>query len=58
MLTSRGMRFPARFTVIREGDLWIGTLDPQPDLKIDHKNPPRRKKKPDLASLAKEAEKL
>lgn len=57
-LTSHGMHFPARFTVTQENGLWIGTLDPQPKQVIDPRKPPRRKKKPDLASLAKEAELL
>ena len=55
-LVSHGMRFPARFTMVRSDDVWIGTLDPQPKQQIDSKKPPRRKKKPDMQSLAKEAE--
>ena len=54
-LTQHEMHFPARFTVIHENDLWIGTLDPQPEPKSVLKKPPRRKKKPDLKRLAEEA---
>ena len=58
LLTAQGMGFPARFTVKRIDDLWVGTLDPQPPKKINADKPPRRRKKPDIESLAKEAAKL
>lgn len=54
-LTEHGMHFPARFTVTRENDLWIGKLDAQTEPKTILKKPPRRKKAPDLKSLAEEA---
>lgn len=55
ILTSHGMRFPARFSITYENDMWIGILDPQSEKPVNPRKPPLRKKKPDLMSLAKEA---
>lgn len=54
----KGMVFPARFVMVREEDMWIGTLEPQKKAQADLKKLPVRKKKPDLASLAGEAARL
>ncbi len=53
--TDQGMQFPARFTMKFENDMWVGTLNPQPNPEYRLKRPPRRKKVPDLESLEKEA---
>ena len=57
-LTKHNMTFPARFTVEKDADRWIATLVPQQKPIADFRKMPKRKKKPDLEALAKEAESL
>ena len=57
-LTKHNMIFPARFSVVKDEDKWIATLVPQRRPMADVRKMPKRKKKPDLDALAKEAESL
>ncbi len=55
ILTQHGLRFPAHFSVEKDNEKWYAHYEQNEMLGKQIKKVPKRRKKPDLASLSKEA---
>ena len=58
VLTSMGVRLPARYTVQKEDNCWLAIMDEPLQRKVIMKKPPRKPRNSDLHNLTKEIELL
>lgn len=54
-ILNAGARYPARYSVYKEEDCWLGILDEQPPLKVDTSKKPRKQREDSLQAFEKEA---